>query len=165
MAETLYEAIKDIDLDSDPNPTETVMAIKYLDNLLRETQRLHSIVGAVGRTAAQDVTVMGKEFPKGTRFQIYIRAIHTNPKYYKDPESFLPDRWNEPQVPGAFLPFGDGPHNCIGRKLAEIEFKVVLFQLVKKYKFALAPGAKIEYFTTITHGLKDGLEVLVQKRT
>jgi cytochrome P450 len=65
-------------------------------------------VGSLRRVATEEVTVLGMDFPKGTIFQVYIRAIHMNPKYWSDPKLFLPERFNEVPSPGSFIPFGDG---------------------------------------------------------
>jgi cytochrome P450 len=43
IAEKIYEEIKEIDLSHVTSPLETVMSIKYLDNIFKETQRRHSI--------------------------------------------------------------------------------------------------------------------------
>ena len=170
IQEKLYNEVKSINLDDESleNPAELLTSLKYLDAIFKEVQRLHSIVGSVGRTVISDnVEVGGKLFPKGTVMQVYIRAIHLNPRYYKDPNLFNPQRWLDKEVvePGAFLPFSDGPHNCIGRKMAEIEIKIILVELVQRFKLDLAPNAKIELYTTITHGLKEGLACSLTKRS
>lgn len=164
IADRLYEEIKDVDLNQEDNPTEKLKSLKRLGNIMKEVQRLHSIIGSIPRVAAEDVIVMDRPFPKGTNFFVFIRGLHLNPMYYDNPEDFIPDRWDQPQTPGAWMPFGDGIHNCIGQKLAELEIKIILMELVRNFKFKLSPRAKVEFFTTITHGLKDGLMVEIVKR-
>jgi cytochrome P450 len=44
-----------------------------------------------------------------------------NPKYFKDPEEFVPERWlGDPRYENdrreAAQPFSVGPRNCIGKK-------------------------------------------------
>ena len=158
IQESLFQEVKSIDLNDMDNPAEALPPLKYLDAIFREVQRLHSIVGSVGRVATKNVVIDGKNFPAGTIFQVYIRAIHLNPLYYTSPDEFRPDRWiNDPPPPiGAFLPFSDGVHNCIGKKMAEIEIKIILVKLVQTYQLQLIPNSTVELFTTITHGLKDG---------
>jgi cytochrome P450 len=125
IQQKLYETIKDVEFTEDANYADVLQKLEYLDWIVKETQRLHSIVGSVARTSAYEVTVCGYTFPPGTPFAAYIRAIHLDPNNYTDPDSFLPDRWSTPPKPMTFLPFGDGIHNCIGQKMAIIETKVL----------------------------------------
>lgn len=39
-----------------------------------------------------------------------------------------------------FMPFSNGPRNCIGRKFALLEMKVVIAKLLKTFKFELDPN-------------------------
>lgn len=57
---------------------------------------------------------------KGVNIMISVYAIHHDPEYYPDPEKFNPDRFESEEVkkrnPMTWLPFGDGPRNCIGSR-------------------------------------------------
>jgi cytochrome P450 len=59
------------------------------------------------------------------RVAISPYTLHRNPAYFPDPERFDPDRWtpeNEATIPRyAYLPFGAGPHVCIGNHFALME--------------------------------------------
>lgn len=93
--------------------------LKYLDCFIKETQRLYPSVPGIVRECTAD-TVLGEKLllPKGTQINIHIYDIHTNPKYYNEPEVFKPERFMTPLAekrhPFAFIPFSAGQRNCIG---------------------------------------------------
>jgi cytochrome P450 len=131
--ERLFAEVVDIKL-KDPGLSDAVLKLNFLDQILKEAQRRHSIVGAIHRNTSKSVKILGYPIDTGTRIAINIRAFHMNPEYYHNPETFNPDRWATGlKVPYTFLSFADGPHNCIGKKMAEIEFKVVLISLVQMF--------------------------------
>lgn len=56
--------------------------------------------------------------PKDQGIFIPTLAIHWDPDIYPEPETFDPERFSEEVAksrnPMFYLPFGDGPRNCIG---------------------------------------------------
>ena len=48
VCEKLYNLIKDVQLEDLEDPMKAINQIKYLDNIMREVQRLHSVVGSTG---------------------------------------------------------------------------------------------------------------------
>lgn len=56
---------------------------------------------------------------KGQRTIISTMGLHHDPEYYPEPQQFQPDRFSDQaktEIPQfAYLPFGDGPRNCIGK--------------------------------------------------
>ena len=58
-----------------------------------------------------------------------------------DPNRFLA----KAHEPYTFLPFNDGPRNCIGQHLALLESKMVLALLAQRYSFSVASGVGTEF--------------------
>lgn len=56
---------------------------------------------------------------KGTSVVIPVQGLHYSEEYFPEPNKFDPDRFNEQNVaqikPYTYLPFGDGPRNCLGQ--------------------------------------------------
>jgi len=66
-------------------------------------------------------------------YSIYL--THRHPTYWKNPNTFDPDRFAPGQprpAPYTYLPFGGGPRNCIGAAFASVEAKVVLARILQK---------------------------------
>lgn len=106
--------------------------ILYHANL--ETFRLHPPVPAINRTCTKKYTIPDSaiKFDVGEKLFIPIYSLHHDSKYYPNPEKFDPERFTEENQAsrphGTFLPFGDGPRICIGKK--EIAFPIQIKSLV-----------------------------------
>ena len=65
--------------------------------------------------------------------------MHHDPNYFPEPEKFMPERFSEDGKSAreneAFLPFGTGQRSCIGMRFALVETKVILAELLAKFKF------------------------------
>ena len=45
--------------------------------------------------------------------------------------------------PCAHTPFGYGPRNCIGMRLAVLEAKMALIEIISKFRIVLSPETKV----------------------
>lgn len=56
---------------------------------------------------------------KGTITMIPVLGLHNDEEFFPEPNTFNPNRFNEENVrnikPYTYLPFGDGPRNCLGK--------------------------------------------------
>lgn len=80
----------------------------------------------MGRTAAEEYTIPGTQtkIPVGMRVIISALGLHHDPQYYPNPEVFDPERFSAEAIRQrpkmVYLPFGDGPRNCIGKITADV---------------------------------------------
>lgn len=110
---------------------------RYLSWCINETIRWHPAVPlGVGRILGEDVSVNGQTIPRGTFVMPSTHSIHHDPNIWPDPEQFDPDRWRDEAKfhPAAFVGFGLGPRNCLGRYLAVHEIKHTIKALLDEYK-------------------------------
>ncbi|KAJ3038916.1 Thromboxane-A synthase [Rhizophlyctis rosea] len=150
-----------------PLTLEKLPAFRYLEQTIKETQRFHTVVGGVGRRTRRDMDIMGHRIAKGTLINLPIRQLHGDPRYWDEPEKFDPERFAEGRpapVAGSYLPFSDGPHNCIGAKLALIESKVALIQMLRNFNVELVPGQAFKYKGGVTTTIEGGVRVLLSVR-
>ena len=70
-------------------------------------------------------------------------GMYHNPRYFPQPAKFRPERFlagdleNEARHPYAFLPFGLGPRNCMGQKLALLAGLTTLAVVLPAIRFEL----------------------------
>jgi cytochrome P450 len=83
------------------------------------------------------VTVDGHLIPEGSPTWLTVDQIHRDPRFYDDPETFRPARWDgdlRQRIPDfAYAPFGGGPRRCIGRQFALMEAKLALAAIGREY--------------------------------
>jgi cytochrome P450 len=124
-------------------------SLPYLDKFVKETQRLHNASFQPGRTSKMDVILPGGyRLPPGSVIVPALYAIHTNPKVWRDPFRFDPDRWDTEvkSLPRcAYVPFAAGPRGCIGFNFALLEVKILLSELVSRYEFVREGLDAIDY--------------------
>lgn len=101
------------------------------------------------RQASEDYKVPNSPFviEKRTGISIPVYSIHHDPEIYPDPERFDPSRF-EPEAikarhPYAYLPFGDGPRNCIGDRFGKMQAKLGLVVLIRNFKFGVSSQTEI----------------------
>ncbi|XP_046563337.1 cytochrome P450 3A28-like [Haliotis rubra] len=113
--------------------------LKYLDNVITETLRLYPPAFVIDRTVSEPTQIKGLTFSKGQDIFIPVMAIHRNPELYDDPDSFKPERFEDQDKTVAFQAFGFGPRACIGMRLALVEVKVALVNVLRAVKFDRMP--------------------------
>ncbi|RZQ61242.1 cytochrome P450 [Amycolatopsis suaedae] len=118
----------------------------YLNGVVQETLRLYPPAVVSVRSVAEEFTFAGRRVRAGRTLLFSPYVTHRLPELWTDPLSFRPQRW-DPADPGyrkpgphEFLPFGGGPHRCIGAVMATTELAVMLARLLARVSVRLLPG-------------------------
>ncbi|XP_029048981.2 cytochrome P450 6a2-like [Osmia bicornis bicornis] len=130
---------------------ETVKEMEYLDKVFKETLRMYPPGSLLFRNAISDYTFDGTKvsIPKGTTVWIPVFALQRNSDIYPNPDSFDPERFNEDAIAARhsmhYLPFGDGPRNCVGARFAIYQTKIGLIAILRNYKVDVCEKTSIPY--------------------
>lgn len=123
--------------------------LRYADRVVREALRLYPPVWALfGRVAKEDVEIGDYLLPCGTQTFMLPWVIQRDARFYPDPMRFDPDRFSPERVedipPCGWLPFGAGPHICIGQLLALSEMTLIVAMVLQRFRLQFAPGQSHE---------------------
>ncbi|MGH7788321.1 MAG: cytochrome P450 [Candidatus Binatia bacterium] len=113
--------------------------------VMKETLRRYPPLPVIPRVATADVDVAGYRIRQGS--MVIVSPIHTHhmPEWFPeptrfDPERFAPGRAEDERHTHAWIPFGGGPHLCIGMHFAELQVKAIMHQLVQRYRWSVPAG-------------------------
>ncbi|CAF3368464.1 unnamed protein product, partial [Rotaria socialis] len=138
VQEKVYEEIQQ-ELGDDEISYEKVNQLQYLDMVINETLRMYPPFIKLDRVASQDYQLGDYHIPKGSFVTVPIYPIHHDPEYWPEPENFIAERFSPAEKakrhPMTFLPFDDGPRNCIGMRFALLEAKIAIAKALRVVEF------------------------------
>ncbi|OBC11363.1 cytochrome [Mycobacterium sp. 852013-50091_SCH5140682] len=141
----LHRACREVDAlfgpDDDHVPAfDEIGKLTYIRQIVDETLRLSPPVREIDRMALADTVIGGRyPIPEGTVVTITTSALHRQPEWGDNVDTFDPDRFGAEQAAGRpvnlFKPFGTGARSCIGRQFALHEATMALATLLHRYRF------------------------------
>ena len=138
VQEKVVEEIKQVMGDREQVEYDDLQKMKYLDATIQESLRFYPISFLIDRVCNQDTTVAGIPIQSGTIVEVPVRVLHFDPKLFPEPQKFMPERFlrENSQNSGTqgFLTFGEGPKNCVGRRLATMNLQVLLVNMLRRVK-------------------------------
>lgn len=142
--------------------------LKYTEMVFKEVLRMHPSAWYAERVPLEDFPLGDYVVPKGMPVAISVYALHHDPRYFEQPETFLPERFAPENLSRlhryAYLPFGLGAHQCIGNQFAMIEGQLVLATLAPRVDLSLLEGYVPQTRALITYGISNGLPMTVRHR-
>jgi len=119
--------------------------LRQLENtgyVMKETLRIHPPLTMVSRKLEKELTVEGYRIPQNTLVNVVFQMTQKDQRVWTNPELFDPLRFNKERrehsvCPFAYAPFGAGKHHCIGYGFAEMQVKLVITELVKRFQLSV----------------------------
>ena len=139
--ESIHQAIsEEIDRHKDEPLTPGNLAkLSYTRAALYETLRHYPAATAITRQpVVNHFELDNHTISQDTTLLISVYATHHDKQLWEQPDSFYPEHFSNPELAGkrhryAFLPFGGGIHNCIGKHLAEQEMMIIIVNLLRSF--------------------------------
>ncbi len=161
VQQTIIEEIKRN--KNEPLTPENIAKLTYTRAALSETLRKYPAATAVSRNPiADDFVLDDNNIKQGTTMLISIYAAQHDAQSWERPDDFYPEHFADLELAGkrhrhAYLPFGGGIHNCIGKHLAEQEMLIIIVCLLREFSVKTEMTVK----TAISVTMKPDREVMV----
>ena len=111
----------------------------YLNAVLLENFRFRPVGDTLPHLCIENTDLEGYLIKKGSIVIASLTAVMLNPKDFPEPELFKPERFltdGKFQKNQLVCPFSVGLRNCLGKRLAEIEYFTFAAQIIHKFKIS-----------------------------
>lgn len=120
------------------------------------------------RLTLRDSELGGFHIPAGTLVGTPVYTLHRDNRWWADPDRYDPTRFTDsshpPRPNTAFIPFGAGPHHCIGSGMAYMNAQFLLALIFQRYRLHTPPGWRPRHASTFSITLDGGLPVRISRR-
>jgi sterol 14alpha-demethylase len=137
------QELDDLYADGEAVSFHALRQIPKLENVIKETLRLHPPLIILMRVAKDEFEVAGHRIERGEMVAASPAISNRIAEDFPDPDSFVPDRYNKPRQEDmvnrwTWIPFGAGRHRCVGAAFATMQIKAIFSVLLRDWEFELA---------------------------
>lgn len=141
LLERIRAEVDPIFESGEPIDESTLRNMPVMHGVVMETLRFYTIAVAQMRTATKDFEFEGYRIKEGEMLYVATVVPHFMDEFFPDPYKFDIDRYHRPRMehtqPGAFSPFGRGPHTCLGQSMADVLLMLTMARLFYKMDLSL----------------------------
>jgi cytochrome P450 len=109
----------------------------FSEAVVRETLRLRPPASGALRRLLEPMPVEDHELPPGATVLLPTSLVHRDPRGFRDPDRFQPERWLADITPSwPYFPFGGGARRCVGEPLAQAEIETVVPAVLRRLRLS-----------------------------
>ncbi|KAJ4971055.1 hypothetical protein NE237_004154 [Protea cynaroides] len=174
MQEKVYSEVVGVSGLTEEIKEEDLEKMSYLRGVVLEGLRLHPPIHfLLPRVVTEDIVVSGYLIPKDARVNFLVAEFGWDPKVWKDPMEFKPERFMAGDEHEEFdltstkelkmMPFSAGRRICPGYGLGTLHLEYFLANVIRDYKWTPVEGddvdmtEKMEFACVMKHSLKVNL--------
>jgi cytochrome P450 len=133
---------------------EHLRRMPQLKAFFKETLRLYPPITFLPRVALKTTQIGGIPIKRGALVMLSPWTLHRHETYWRHPHQFAPERFlpdaTTPLYPGAYIPFGQGPHTCIGAGFAQTEALLIMATTLRAFDLRALPDQTLRPAARLT---------------
>ena len=102
-----------------------------IPDFFNETVRMQSPIAGLRRRAKKDIVISNQLIKKNDDVVLWLVSGNRDETIFKNPNIFDINRKNNK----SHLSFGGGIHHCMGRRLAELQVKILWEEILKRFEY------------------------------
>jgi cytochrome P450 len=148
---------------------DNLSSLSYTLQVVKETLRLFPPAYVLTRKTIQPIMLPNRvQLPKGSILGISPYVLHRRATLFPQPDVFDPTRFTseaeQARPRHAYLPFGAGPHTCIGNHFALMEAQLILATIVQRVNMQIDCSPRLDVHPLIVLHPKNPLHMIVTHR-
>lgn len=147
---------------------DLLQKLVWLDACLKESWRIYPVTPIIARQIYSPLKLSTQEIPAGTTVLINSYILHRDPRYFPQPDIFMPERFlpDKPKPPPfTYIPFSAGSRNCIGWKFAQMEVKVTILSILRAFEvYSIQSEDQLKFVANLVLDNADGIPIQIKPR-
>ncbi|XP_049957650.1 cytochrome P450 4C1-like [Schistocerca serialis cubense] len=137
-----------------PATAADLSRLTVIDAIVKESLRLFPTIPNMSHLVTEDTPLCDGRYlaPRGCCVLVSFLLMHRRPDLFPEPDLFDPGRFLPGgsatcRQPGSYLPFGTGSRKCVGARFADLEMRVALAAVLRRFR--IRPGSTREQLEQI----------------
>jgi len=137
--------------------------------VMKEALRMFPPLSTLPKYSTVPFEFEGRKIPAGAVVATYPIHTHYMDAYWSQPYRFDPERFSDARAEHknhayCWVPFSGGAHMCIGLHFAIMQIKLVMFEMLRRYQWAIPQGYEMPVQQSPISRPRDGLPVFLTAR-
>lgn len=148
---------------------EDLERLEQTEWVMKEALRMYPPLSTLPKYSLRSFEFEGLKIPANAMVATYPIHTHYMEEYWSEPLRFDPSRFSDARAehrnhPYCWVPFSGGAHMCIGLHFAIMQVKLVMFEMLRRYRWSVPSHYEMPVQQSPISKPRDGLPVFFEQR-
>lgn len=156
-------------LDTEHLRYDDLERMEQTEWVMKEALRMYPPLSTLPKYSLKSFEFEGLKIPANALVSTYPIHTHYMEEYWSEPLRFDPSRFSDARAehknhPYCWVPFSGGAHMCIGLHFAIMQVKLVMFEMLRRYRWSVPDYYEMPVQQSPISKPRDGLPVFFEQR-